>query len=76
MPWRGHNAVICKRCERHVDECGPLSARYLCADCGEGALLNNRRHLREHEGHWFQHWRRRVVAAVGGVLVDELDTDD
>lgn len=28
--------VHCKHCERHVDECGPLSARKVCEDCGIG----------------------------------------
>lgn len=76
MPWRGHAATECKRCERDTEECGPLSARYLCSDCGETALIENRRQLREHTGPWFLHWRRQAVAALGGVLIDELDREE
>lgn len=68
--------MTCKRCERHVDECGPLSARYLCQECGEGALIGNRRHLIAHTGEFFHRWRRGVAASVGAILVDETDTDD
>jgi hypothetical protein len=32
----------------------------------------NLRDLVEHRGEYFEHWRRRCVAAFGGVLLDEL----
>lgn len=34
-------------------------------------MIDNRRQLRAHSGPWFDHWRRKVAAAVGAVLVDE-----
>lgn len=76
MPWRGHAAIVCKGCDRHVDECGPLSARYLCAECGERRMIENRRDLQSLSGPYFHHFRRRLVASFGGVLVDELEEDE
>jgi hypothetical protein len=36
-------------------------------------MIENYRELRAHSGPWFQHWRRRTAAAIGAVLVDELE---
>lgn len=76
MPWRGHAADRCKRCDRPVSECGPLSARYRCADCGEGEMLENVRELKAHHGPRFHRWRRGVAAGVGAILVDELEGEE
>ena len=73
MPWRGHNAKWCRGCNRHVSECGPLSARYKCVECGEGEMIANARDLKAHAGHRFLRWRRGVAASVGAVLVDDLE---
>ncbi len=71
MPWRGHHAKICHGCERHVSECGKLSARYKCKDCGDGNHIAEVHQMRAHNGPYWQHWRKRMAACVGGVLVDE-----
>jgi hypothetical protein len=76
MPWRGHAADVCKRCGRPVSECGPLSARYRCVDCGEGEMIHNVRELKAHTGPRFLRWRRGVAAGVGAILVDELELDE
>lgn len=76
MPWRGHNGLFCKRCGRHRDECGPLSARYRCADCGDGEMLRNADELRAHTGPRFLRWRRGVAAGVGAVLLDDLEVGE
>jgi hypothetical protein len=34
-------------------------------------MEDNNRELREHRGPHFEYWRRRCVAAFGGVLLDE-----
>jgi hypothetical protein len=39
-------------------------------------MLENHRQLVAHAGPRFRHWRQRSVAALGGVLVDELELDD
>lgn len=76
MPWRGHNGQWCRGCDRHVSECGPLSARYRCEDCGNGAMLENRRQLQEHSGPYFARFRRSMIAAFGGVLLEDLEDDE
>jgi len=61
----------CKRCRRHVAECGTLSHERLCETCGDERRYANWRALIEHRGPEFQHWRRRCVAALGAVLADD-----
>lgn len=57
-------------------ECGPLSARYRCVDCGEGRMLSNVRELKAHTGPAFLRWRRGVAAGVGAILLDDTDRDE
>jgi hypothetical protein len=47
-----------------------------CPRCGDAALLENVRGLKEHEGPAFQRWRRACVAAFGAILPDDLAADD
>lgn len=47
-----------------------MSARYLCAECGDDAMLDNLAQLRVHDGPRFAYWRRRLLASFGIVLVD------
>lgn len=54
-----------------MDECGPLSARYKCAECGDDRMIHNNRQLMAHTGPFFDHWRRRSLAAFGVIQVDE-----
>lgn len=72
MP-RGILRTHCRVCERHVDECGKLSARGKCADCGNARLEANHWQLIEHRGPFFDHWRRRTLAAFG--VKTPLDSD-
>ena len=55
----------CVHCERHIDECGPLSARGKCLDCGIGRALDAAEQLRAHRGPLFEKWRVNHGAAVG-----------
>ena len=57
--------IECRRCGRHVDECGPLSARGRCAECGRRALEANLDQLHFHSGPRFEFWRHRLLAAFG-----------
>lgn len=61
----------CRECSGHADDVGPLSHTRLCARCG--AELNARAAMEQHNhnGEFFQLWRRRIVASAGGVLLDE-----
>lgn len=64
----------CKVCERHADECGPLSWTRQCGDCGTSALVENIEGIHRHTGPAFRRWRHGIAASVGAVLLDELET--
>jgi hypothetical protein len=70
VPNQGRRKLFCKACGRHVSECGQLSARAKCYDCGGSRMVENARQLSEHSGPWFDHWRRRSLAALGIITVD------
>lgn len=67
---QGRKRWTCKLCQRHVDECGPLSARGKCRLCGDLRIILNKQDLENHDGEWFDHWRRKSLAAYG-VFVDD-----
>jgi hypothetical protein len=67
---RGVPRFNCKICDRHVSECGGLSARGKCLECGERARSENLLQINAHDGPYFENWRRQSVAAFGGVLLD------
>jgi hypothetical protein len=50
---------------------GSLSARGKCQSCGADHSIENATQLHEHRGPYFEHWRVRVAASVGGVLLDD-----
>jgi hypothetical protein len=50
-----------------------MSARYKCRFCGVERCAENAISLNAHSGPYFEHWRRRVAASVGAMLVDEPD---
>lgn len=70
--------TYCKICGAHEGEPDPhrpeqairVSWRGKCQWCGNQMHLSNTHQLRAHSGPMFDHWRRRSVAAYGGVLVD------
>lgn len=47
-----------------------------CRECGEAALYANARGISRHEGPEFQRYRRAMVAAFGGVLLDDARVAD
>jgi hypothetical protein len=61
----------CKSCGRHTSECGPISHRRLCGECGLARQTFGIIEQAEHNGPTFQHWRRRIVASAGGVILDD-----
>ena len=64
--------TTCKRCHKHKSEVGEISWGGNCKECGNLAALANSRGLRTHSGEEFLHYRRRIVAAFGGVLLDDM----
>jgi transposase-like protein len=61
---RGVKRVRCVHCERHVDECGPLSRRYKCEDCGRDRLLENMTGLHNREGDAYSRWVSAQIRAA------------
>lgn len=47
-----------------------------CGPCGEAALYANAHGISRHEGPEFQRYRRAMVAAFGGVILDEPQSAD
>ena len=71
MP-RGVRRTQCVVCRELVSEVGELSARGKCARCAETRAIENAAQLHAHGGPYFDHWRRRTLAAFGVV---EVETD-
>lgn len=63
----------CRQCRKHVSECGTLSHARLCGECGAVNLVENVAGLIAHAGPAFLRYRRAMVAAYGGVLLDDLE---
>lgn len=63
---------ICKDCGRHASVVGDLSHTRLCVVCSEARRAQNAIGLATKTGPEFRHWRRQTAAAVGAVLLDEL----
>lgn len=55
-----------------MSECGPLSARGKCSECGVGRHIASQIDQHTHSGYFFQQWRRGMAASVGAVLLDDL----
>lgn len=63
----------CRVCGEHERDVGYISWRGKCAGCGNRRVLENFDQLRNHDGPWFDHWRRRTLAAFGVTGVDAPD---
>ncbi len=70
MP-KGYARTACKGCNRPRAECGSLSKRGLCGDCGTARRNANLVCLVAHDGEYFDHWRVRSLAALGVFVLDE-----
>ena len=71
MPWRRKHSLICFGCGREREPDETFSARGKCPACGIGHCVDNAVQLNAHSGPWFEHWRKRVAASVGAMLIDE-----
>lgn len=65
VPYRDAFRRDCKVCgrERKPDE--RFSARGKCQACSDTRMVENVGQLRAHDGPYFDHWLRRLRAAVG-----------
>lgn len=68
---RGVLRENCIYCGRPVSEVGRLSTRGRCGECADTRMIENYRDLHSHAGPFFDHWRRRTLAAFGVGLVDD-----
>jgi hypothetical protein len=59
-------------CGKHTSEVGPISWRGKCRPCGLQRERDAIIQLAHHNGPMFDHWRARMAASVGGVLLDDL----
>lgn len=71
MP-RTHPRQNCRICGEHREKVGDLSTRGKCRACATAMSDLNAIGLTTHSGPFFDHWRRRSVAAFGGVLLDDF----
>ena len=71
MP-KGYMRRSCVVCSRPIEECGTLSARGKCNECGKALEAANIVGIASHSGPFFYHWRRQMAASVGGVLLDDV----
>ena len=53
-----------------------ISARGLCPDHTRMRITDNFRDLKAHDGPWFDHWRRRSLAALGVFAPLDEATDE
>lgn len=67
--------VHCKVCGRHVSECGSLSARKKCIDCGVGRATEQQHNMAALRGEDFKLWRERMAASIGATLNDSRADD-
>jgi hypothetical protein len=51
----------CRDCKRHIDECGKLSQRGKCMDCGVGNAVAAAQQIEAREGPYYDKWRASMV---------------
>ena len=68
--------VRCRVCGKHQSEVGPISWRGKCGKCGPRLAEQANDDMHYHQGPVFEHWRRRMAASVGALLVDDVLGDD
>jgi len=64
--------TTCRVCFRPASEVGAISWNGKCGECGERLNREALADLHYHRGPVFDHWRQRLAASVGGVLLDDL----
>jgi len=70
MPDR--RRASCHNCNRHRDECGPISWRGHCIECADALLAENIRGLATMSGHVRDRWAVGMILSAGGLLPERL----
>jgi len=65
---RRRKCVVCGEPDKKV---GALSWTGKCGTCARARLEANADQMHARSGPNFEHWRRRMAASVGGVLLDD-----
>lgn len=63
----------CKVCGTPATDEEPISARGYCLEHGTAMMMANNEQISTHEGPFFDHWRRRTLAAFGGMPLDDAN---
>ena len=61
----------CRACKKHDSECGPISWRGLCGECGPRLSNENADALHFMRGPEVLRWRRGLAASVGAILPED-----
>jgi hypothetical protein len=64
----------CKVCGVGAREGVSISQRGYCAMHWEERMIANHVQLKAHSGPFFDHWRRRSLAALGVIVLDEPES--
>ncbi len=68
--------VRCRGCDRHIDECGPLSARKLCEDCGVAGIEQAVEQMFTGRGAIYERWAANTAAGVARAVEKARARDD
>lgn len=74
VPWRGDRATFCKTCGKPRKQGEMFTARGNHIACGDALMRTNAIQLHQHNGPFFDHWRKRCLAAFGVTVLDETAT--
>jgi hypothetical protein len=69
---RSHKRATCRVCGRGRAEVGELSWVGYCIECGIATRNRANDEMHYHSGEYFELWRRRMAACVGGALIEDL----
>lgn len=69
MP-KGYPLLACRCCRTPIQHRSELSATGLCADCGPRLQREATLQLIAHHGPYFEHWRRRCLAAFSSPRIE------
>ncbi len=61
----------CRVCQKPTSDDDPISGAGYCLEHGIERMAVNNAQISAHQGPFFDHWRRRTLAAFGGVPLDD-----
>lgn len=61
----------CMNCGRHDSECGEISWRGNCIECGLSRLEQSVYEQRDRKGPMYRRWQTNIIAGLERLLLDE-----